>query len=326
MQIKLTNLTNNLSVTFLEKNDISNFFGYEKTLLKNYDKFVNDTNIFLADSLTGFFGNPDVIPYTERGIKQNGNDFKTEYIDARVISWNFKNVFVNLGGLYQMSPNNYLNTLVLTLDDTILVEVTTDITYVANFHFTEETDTETGVIVMESSDAESVFWKTGIFYDKFEVFAPRKTNSYIIKNLPKFLIEENTENIYPFNFEIVSSSFVPATIKIGSNLGNNWESVSITNLLNGDNFVYNNTVEYDKNITVDAANLDVFNENNQDRTSNITGTPYINMGVGLNVLEITINGNSDYLSATENLPLDFFVEVSFTNLVGGIEIGGNLSC
>lgn len=314
MLIKITNENNGLSFDFMDNSDYAKLYGQDKTLLSCYDKFVNQSNSFIMLSSSGFFNNPIVTPFAIRGVNEDGINFKANSFSSKVITINFKNVFVNINNPLGFSPNNLLNSLLLNKNDILKVEVFTSLTFSNTFFVTEETETEQGLIVLESAmGGENIYWKGDLGIVKKNFFS--LFNSYITKNLPQILLNKKK---YPFVFPIISQVSTSVKFKIGgSKTTGKWESIKVENTQTGKSFTYSNdsNAEY---VIVNSENLTVTDEFGNDTSFNFSGD-FIFLDGGSNFIKWTVNDNENYEETSKYLPLNFSLEAEYTKYYSSIE-------
>ena len=144
MLVTLTNLNKDLTVHFSDDTDMERLYGYRAILAPCYPTFVQTYLTFKAYNWQGFFGNNKITPSATKGVNSDGETFDANNFEAKTISFEFDNVFEK--GSEVISPNNYLNTLLLEKNDTLHVTVQTDELFENDFYVTENTNTETGVM------------------------------------------------------------------------------------------------------------------------------------------------------------------------------------
>lgn len=307
MLIKLTNKTTNVSVSFLEREDIKNQYGSVDNLVC-YPNFVNENLTFRFWNAAGFFDNPVVNPFATSGVNEDGVNFKGNHFDPKQLSFAFENVFsISGNNTIGLSPNNILMSLILIKNDILQVDVTTNgEVFTQDFFVNENTSLENGVIGLTSaSSGVGIYWKNGYFNNEFLYYsygAPK-----IDMNLPQIIIGETFEvNTIT---QITSTAASPKFTFYWSTLGT-WEKIILTNTTNGQNFTYEPFDNTFNAIIVDSSNLTVTNENGVNLFGNFLGD-FINLDVGLNVLEWQVIG--------ENVPQDMKLTISYEKLLGGIQ-------
>lgn len=313
MILQLENKNKGLSVLFYERLDMLNIAGQSNTLLACYPDWVRSNLSFQARNLSGFFGNNTINPFAERGVNEDGTNFKANNFSARTVSWEFDNV-TSKGNL-PISPNNYLNVLLLEKNDTLTLSVFTDSTYVNEFYVTENTNTELGVIELTTSTgSDGIYWKSQQITNEFKWFD--RSNSVVPLELPKVLLMNPN---YPLTDNIVNLAISEPKIIIGGSLTSGvWEGLRFTNNQNGDTFVYDN-FNNDDYIVVDSKDLTVRNLNGVDRFSNFTGV-FPRLEAGNNEIQWSHTKNEvDYFLASIDLPQDFGLTVEQELLTPGIQ-------
>lgn len=323
MKIILTNEINGYKVTFLEKPDFVNFYGYENTLFLKYDTFVNNSKTFLMSNHAGFYGNNVVNPTFTRGVNEDGENFKANFFGARQIGFEFQNVFSRIEGVFPpISPNNYLNTLLMAKNDVIKVEVETNGGIFSNyFSVLSETSTEGGVIQMQSAyGGTGIFWETIQEQKKIFWFNLQEQNNYndleglVDKILPRLL----DRKAYPFKFYLFTQAIVSPIFKVGGNKTGFFENIHFKNVTTNEVFSFENSYK-DLYITFDFENNKVFNENGISRFENFTGSLDFNLINGNNEIEVYTGDGLDLVEDSKNLPLNFNISVAYKQLVNSID-------
>ena len=318
MRLVLRNLNKNMSVEFYTHTDFKNYFGYRtKEKRVNYDSFVNETFIFKMSNPAGFFDSPPFNPYSERGSKENGINWRSTYFGAKTVSWNFTNVY-SVSNDMEVSPANYLTSLLVEDLETLRLEVYTDEMVYQDFFVTDNTSLESGVIELATARGDDIFWygapytKTMYFFDFY------KNNGYISKIMPQVLLSEQD---YPFNFTVFTSqSGIKPTFSIGGNNTGTWDKIEVTNTTTGDIFIYSN-VNNDDKIIIDCANETVKNTTGTNRIANFSGD-FFTLLNGNSDMVWKVNNATDYQTVSEYLPLDFRITVEYAKSISSIQYKG----
>lgn len=321
MKIIITSLKTQIKATFIEKTDFIFNYGFENTLYANYANFVNQNKIFICKNLYGFRDNLILETNSINGQMENGTSFKSSRFTSKVIGFEFDNVFhrsIN----YLISPNNYLNSIISTNNDTFLVEVYAGggLYFHNEFFITENTSTENQTFQLETSNSSNgVFWKTlsePLTLNWFGGF--EENDGFVEGQFPKVLKRDN----YPFQNSLILpvSCFPKIIIGTEKNFGN-WENLRIRNVTNSSELIVKNE-NNDKMLIFDFFNRTCENQDGISRPNELLDQQFY-LEKGTNNLDFSIGNFLNLVVDSKYLPLDFKIELMYDIFIAGIEeIGG----
>lgn len=306
MIIEITNNLNNRKARFYDLTDWQRYVNPNGYSIKPlcYQQVVFDTQDtevvnYLLFNYSGFFGNNTITSWTRNGIAVNGEVFKTNNFANKTIQWNFRPSFK---GSVEKSPQNFLNSVLMSKNAPLTVNVYTDNNmFTQDFYATEQTETETGLIQMISAyDGDGIYWhdtepviKTATKYVNDNV--DDKPNAYIIKKLKYIpLHKKQPSEVNPNQLRLVVDTVNDATvikIKVGNQATTIRGKINILNTLTNEKMEINPQAN-DKYFIIDPIAKTVVNDKNEDRIQQ-TNKVFPWLQNGKNEFIITYDGYQD---------------------------------
>lgn len=279
MIIEIVNNLNNRKARFYDLSEWQKYVNPNGYSIKPhcYQQVVFDTQDseivnYLLFNYSGFFGNNTITSWTRNGIAVNGEVFKTNNFANKTIQWNFRPSFI---GNVEKSPQNFLNSVLMSKNAPLTVNVYTDRNmFTQDFYATEQTETETGLIQMISAyDGDGIYWhdtepviKTATKYVNDN--ADPKPNPYIIKKLKYIPLHKKQPSIVkPNQLRLVVDTVNDATvirIKVGNEATTIRGKITIENKLTGETMEINPKGD-DKYFIIDPIAKTVVNDKGDDR-------------------------------------------------------------
>lgn len=291
-----------------------------------YPSIARDDKIFQLRTHQGFYSQPKSNPYTNKGLGENGVNFITSSLSAKQISWTFVNVF---DSITNQTPNEYLARLLTTTRPLLVTVTLKDKTYKQYFHVLEDTDTETGDIVLESSNpGEGLFWYCGETNAQQYYYTYGK--GFLTLNMPQYISSARTEQ--PIKISLESGGILEPIITIDQTYkkGENTPTKYIvTSEATGDSFTLTSPFQTtndlaDLTLIVDCANKSVVNADGVSRTDYFEGN-YIQLTPGTNIIDWTVDDGE--WKPAGYFPQDLNINIQYADLaltVGGTK-GGSVS-
>lgn len=308
MKVKLTGLSSNIELLFVDHVSYNRLFGYTNTFC-NYNHTVSETLVFTMWSPSGFNDSLPIEIFKDKGVGEKGSAYRGTSYGDKVIAWNFKPSFI---AHQNVSPHKILNALVNSGE---IVEVKVNDIYTGHYVFENNTTSEGGLITMVNADVNNgVFWSKGIVIDEFFVF---ERAPYIPKTLPQVLLNDIT---YPLKIEITSETEVNPVVTIGGEINGIWNSFDLK-INEEQTLSYDNSINGDKYIIFDSENLTITNENGIDRLDEIISTNGDKFPILIPVInnwELIVNDKTELIEI-QDIPTDMRVEVKREELSSTIE-------
>lgn len=306
MIIEIVNKINDRKARFYELGDWQRIVNPNGYSIKPhcYQQVVYDTQDtevvnYLLFNYSGFYGNNVITSWTRNGIAVNGEVFKTNNFANKTIQWNFRPSFI---GSLEKSPQNFLNSVLMSKNTPLTVNVYTDRNiFTQDFYATEQTETETGLIQLISAyDGDGIYWhdtepviKTATKYVNDNSY-PRP-NPYIIKKLKYIPLHKKQPsdvkaNQLRLNVDTVNNAAV-IKIKVGNMATTIRGKIIIENELTGEHMEIT-PQNGDKYFIIDPINKTVVNDKGDDRIQN-TNKVFPWLQSGKNEFIITYEGYTD---------------------------------
>lgn len=306
MIIEIVNKLNDRKARFYELGDWQRIVNPNGYSIKPhcYQQVVYDTQDtevvnYLLFNYSGFFGNNVITSWTRNGIAVNGEVFKTNNFANKTIQWNFRPSFI---GSLEKSPQNFLNSVLMSKNTPLTVNVYTDRNmFTQDFYATEQTETETGLIQLISAyDGDGIYWhdtnpviKTATKYVNDN--SDPRPNPYIIKKLKYIpLHKKQPSDVKPNQLRLNVDTVNDATvikIKVGNQATTIRGKIIIENKLTGEKMEITPQAN-DKYFIIEPINKTVVNDKGDDRIQQ-TNKVFPWLQSGKNELIITYDGYQD---------------------------------
>lgn len=311
MKVTLMNETTGISVVFMNASDVNYLYGYQYTLTDRckYKELTNDRLTFIGEEFAGFYDNRTPINYITEALATNGSKWWGRRLDANIISWTFFPQLLEYNSPHGLSPHAILNAFIEAESEIkVIVETGTDSVFTGYYYFTEGTNTESGLIEMQTSRNDvGIFWKADDVLLEY-VIAELGNQAKLPLTMPQVHLDNTGLEALPYTTAVLSTTEVLPIIRFGHRDGveGDWLSFTFTNNTTGESFTYTNA---DNNfiIVVDSKNLTVETASGANRFDNFSGD-WITLLGALNNCTFDVE-----FSDEQYYPEDFFVQIQYEN-------------
>ena len=244
IKLVLTNTKNNLSCEFLDYQFWREEMGVYSLNQNCYYDTSSKTFKFALKNYSGLLNNSIVSNFFQNGIAENGSTFNNNIFTSRIVQLEYLPSFVqNEDGI---SATSYLNALLNTQDTILELRIITNNNiYLFNCVSTENTNTETGTIQLQSAFSKSgIYFREELINEKLEYYNRNLNNYFLPLYLPAIPLSKIKDGEYK-SFEIFSRTTSEIeSILISSEL-HEYTSFEMINELTNQSFSFNNNLQKD---------------------------------------------------------------------------------
>lgn len=316
MKVTLVNEQTGISITFLNAGEIVRMFGYEYTLHDKikYIELTNQELIFNGEEFSGFYDNRSPLNYTTEALATNGQKWWGRRLQANTISWTFFPQLLEYNSPYGISPHAILNAFVEAESEIkVIVQTGTTSIFTSYYFFTDGTNTESGIIEMQTSrDDLGIMWRTNDVDLKY-IISEMGGTAKLPLTMPQVHLDKTGIEALPLKLKLLSTTEVRPVITFGHSqgMGGDFTEVTFTNTTSGESFTFKN-VNGHKVIKVDSENQTVTTSNGADEFVNFSGDWITLLGAINNcTFDVTFADEQYY-------PEDFYVRIQYANYQSSI--------
>lgn len=323
MIITLTNNLNNRSVQFMDYPHFNKLFPFCMTFQKNISTPAQQ-GVYLLANYSGFTDNNVIENWTREGISQNGEVFKTNNFQSKLLQWNFHFDNSQLVGK-DTSTQNILNSVLMSKNTPLLLEVETltGNKFKMDVYVSDQTSTENGTIqVISANDGVGIYFKkdkptTKLITPTINDCMKENSKPFLPLKLPQSITEKRGGCV-PGYFKSIIETFNETQL-IEIKVGHDYDTFYECTIINSTNKTQMTVINYneDKYLIIDPLNKTIVNEYGQDRidclvTDGSQPLRWLKLENGINEVSFAINMKKG------EPPADFEFAITYDNLYTSI--------